>query len=81
MTAAGDRWPESIAVRPVAAGKIEPFLDVFETAWGFPPGDEQRRQTAAVVAAETPLAAFADGDMAGTAMSFALELTVPARHQ
>jgi predicted acetyltransferase len=81
VTAAGDTWAESIKVRPVTAGEIGSFLDVFESAWGFPPDDEQQRQTAAVVAAQTPLAAFADGAMAGTAMSFALELTVPGQVQ
>jgi predicted acetyltransferase len=79
MIAAGDAWPESIEVRPVGGGEIEPFLDVFEAAWGFASDDEQRRHTGAVVAAEAPLAAFADGEMAGTAMSFALELTVPGQ--
>jgi predicted acetyltransferase len=81
MTAAGDTWPENIDVRPVVTGEIESFLDVFDAAWGFPPDDEQRRHTGAVVAAETPLAAFVDGDMSGTAMSFALELTVPGQVQ
>ncbi|HEX6519103.1 MAG TPA: GNAT family N-acetyltransferase [Streptosporangiaceae bacterium] len=76
MTGAGDAWPD-IEVRRLEGGEIEAFLDVFETAWGFPPDDEQRRHTGAVVAAEAPLATFADGDMVGTAMSFALELTVP----
>jgi predicted N-acetyltransferase YhbS len=81
MTAAGDTWPEDIEVRPIGADEIDAFLDVFETAWGFAPDGEQRRRTGAVVAGESPLGAFADGDMAGTVMSFALELTVPGHAQ
>ena len=81
MTAAEVTWPENIDVRPVVTGEMESFLDVFEAAWGFPPDSEQRQHTGAVVAAETPLAAFVDGDMAGTVMSFALELTVPGQVQ
>jgi predicted acetyltransferase len=74
-------WPENIDVRPVGTGEIGSFLDVFEAAWSFPPDDEQRWLTGAVVAAEAPLAAFVQGDMAGTTMSFALELTVPGQVQ
>jgi len=81
MTAAGDTWPENIEVRPVGGGEIEAFLDVFETAWGFTPDGEQRRRTGAVVAGESLLGAFADDGMAGTVMSFALELTVPGQVQ
>jgi predicted acetyltransferase len=71
----------NIVVRPVGDGETEAFLDVFEAAWGFAPDDERRRHTAAVVAGERLLGAFADGDMAGTVMSFALELTVPGQVQ
>lgn len=71
----------NIGVRPVTAGEIESFLDVFEAAWGIARDEEQRLHTGAVVAAESPFGAFADGDMAGTAMSFALELTVPGHVQ
>jgi predicted acetyltransferase len=81
MTADGDTQPENIDVRPVGADGLGSFHDVFEAAWGFPPDEEQRRLTAAVVGAETPLAAFVQGDMAGTAMSFAMELTVPGQVQ
>jgi predicted acetyltransferase len=81
MTDARDTWPERIEVRPVGGGEIAAFLDVFEAAWGFAPDDEQRSRTGAVVAAESPFGAFADGDMAGTVMSFALELTAPGRVQ
>lgn len=68
-------------MRSVGAGEIERFLDVFDAAWGFARDDGQRRHTAAVVAAESPLGAFAGGSMAGTAMSFAMELTVPGQVQ
>ena len=77
MSSTAKTWPENIDVRPVDAGEIERFLDVFDVAWGFARDDRQRRRTAAVVAAESPFGAFAQGDMAGTAMSFAMELTVP----
>jgi predicted acetyltransferase len=80
MTAARDTGPGRIEVRPVGGEEIEAFLDVFEAAWGFA-ADEERRHTAAVVAAESLLGAFVNGDMAGTAMSFDLELTVPGQVQ
>jgi predicted acetyltransferase len=80
MPATVKTWPEGIEVRPVAAGEIECFLDVFDAAWGFA-RDDGRRHTAAVVAAESPLGAFAEGGMAGTVMSFAMELTVPGQVQ
>jgi predicted acetyltransferase len=70
-------WPESIEVRPVGAGEMEGFLDVFDAAWSFARDDGLRRHAAAIVAAESPLGAFVGGGMAGTAMSFAMELTVP----
>jgi predicted acetyltransferase len=81
MTAARDGSPERVEVRPVGGGEIAAFLDVFEAAWGFAPDDERRSRTGAVVAAESPFGAFADGEMAGTVMSFALELTVPGQVQ
>lgn len=81
MPATVKAWPEDIEVRPIAAGEIGCFLDVFDAAWGFARDDGQRRHTAAVVAAESPLGAFAEGGMAGTVMSFAMELTVPGQVQ
>jgi predicted acetyltransferase len=67
----------SVEVRPVGRDEMGAFLDVFESAWGVSSDDEQRRQAGDVVAAESPIGAFAEGDLTGTAMSFALELTVP----
>jgi predicted acetyltransferase len=81
MPATGKTWPEGIEVRPVAAGEIECFLDVFDAAWGFARDDGRRRHTAAIVAAESPFGAFAGGGMAGTVMSFAMELTAPGQVQ
>jgi predicted acetyltransferase len=81
MRAAARTSPENIDVRPVAAGEIGRFLDVFDAAWGRARDDGQRRHTAAVVAAESPFGAFAGDGLAGTAMSFAMELTVPGRVQ
>lgn len=68
-------------MRPITTDEIECFLDVFDAAWGFARDDGQRQHTAAVVAAESPLGAFAGDGMAGTAMSFAMELTVPDQVQ
>jgi predicted acetyltransferase len=73
--------PRDIDVRPIATGEIWSFLDIFEAAWGLGRDDGQRRRTGEVVAAESPFGAFADGDMVGTAMSFAMELTVPGQVQ
>jgi GNAT superfamily N-acetyltransferase len=81
MPATAKTWPQGIDVRPVAAGEIECFLDVFDAAWGFARDDARRRHTGTVVAAETPFGAFAGGGMAGTVMSFAMELTVPGQVQ
>ena len=81
MPATAKTWPQGIDVRPVAAGEIECFLDVFDAAWGFARDDGRRRHTGAVVAAESPFGAFAEGSIAGTAMSFAMELTVPGQVQ
>jgi predicted acetyltransferase len=79
MSATAKTWPENIDVRPIATGEIECFLDVFDAAWGFARDDRQRRHTGTVVAAERPFGAFAGGGMAGTAMSFSMELTVPGQ--
>ena len=35
-------------MRPVGAGEIECFLDVFDAAWGFARDDEQRQQKTTV---------------------------------
>lgn len=66
-------------MRPVGGAEIAVFVGVFEAAWGFDSADEQRRRTGADVAGESPLGAFAGGEMAGTAMSFSMELTVPGQ--
>ena len=72
---------EHIEVRPADGAERAAFVATFEAAWGSASGAEQRRQTGLDVAGERPLAAFAGGQMAGTAMSFSLELTVPGRVQ
>jgi predicted acetyltransferase len=81
MPAPAKTGPEAIDVRPVGSGEIECFLDVFDAAWGFARDHARRRHTRTVVAAESPLAAFAGGCLAGTVMSFAMELTVPGQVQ
>jgi GNAT superfamily N-acetyltransferase len=68
-------------VRPITAGEIGCFLDVFDAAWGFARDDGQRQRTATIVAAESAFGAFAEGGIAGTVMSFAMELTVPGQAQ
>jgi predicted acetyltransferase len=70
-----------IEVRPVEAAGIAAFVDTFEAAWGWASDDERRRHTGSVVASESPLGAYAGGELAGTAMSFSLELTVPGQVQ
>jgi predicted acetyltransferase len=79
VPATANAWPGNIDVRPVGASEIECFLDVFDAAWGFARDDGQRRHARTVVAAESPFGAFAGGGMAGTVMSFAMELTVPGQ--
>lgn len=79
MAAGRTAGAESIQVRPVGDTGIAAFVGVFEAAWGFDSDDEQRRRTGADVAGESPLGAYAGGAMAGTAMSFSMELTVPGQ--
>jgi hypothetical protein len=81
MTTARDTGADSIEVKPVEGAEIAAFVDVFEAAWGFGSDDEQRQRTGSVVASETPLGAYVRGEMAGTAMSFSMELTVPGQDQ
>jgi predicted acetyltransferase len=81
MAAAGTAGAGSIQVRPVGGAEIAAFVDVFEAAWGFDSAGEQRRRTGSVVAGESPLGAYAGSEMAGTAMSFSMELTVPGQVQ
>lgn len=71
----------AIEVRRVENGEITAFVDTVETAWGFDTTEEQRQRAGQDVAAENLLGAFAAGVMAGTAMSFSLELTVPGQVQ
>jgi predicted acetyltransferase len=69
--------PDIVTVRPVGPERIAAFVDTFETAWGFDSGSDQRERTGADVSGEHPLGAFLGDELAGTAMSFSLELTVP----
>lgn len=81
MTIAACPGPEGIEVRPVEDAEITGFVHTFEAAWGFASGDEQRRRIGLDVAGERPLGAYAGGEMAGTAMSFSMQLTVPGQVQ
>jgi predicted acetyltransferase len=81
MTAAGQAGSGTIEVRPVEAAEITTFVDTVETAWGSDSSEEERRRAAQDLAAESLLGAFAAGAMAGTAMSFSLELTAPGQVQ
>jgi predicted acetyltransferase len=81
MTTLRQARPGSIEVRPVEGAEIAAFVDTMETAWGFDTGEERRRRAGQNVAGESLLGAFAAGAMAGTAMSYSLELTVPGQAQ
>jgi predicted acetyltransferase len=81
MTTAGNPETEGIEVRPVDGVEISSFLNVFETAWASRSDGEQRRLTASAIAGERTLGAYVRGEMAGTAMSFSMELTLPGRVQ
>jgi predicted acetyltransferase len=71
--------PDTITVRPVGPADVPAFVDTFESAWGFDSGSGQRERTGGDVSGEHPLGAYLGGELAGTAMSFALELTVPGQ--
>jgi predicted acetyltransferase len=73
--------PDGVEVRRVAAGETMAFLDTFEAAWGFDLGGAERLHIGADLAQESALVACAGGAVAGTAMSFAMELTVPGLSQ
>ena len=77
MTAAAKARSEVIEVRPVKSAELTAFVDTMETAWGFDSGQERRQRAGQDLAGENVLGAFAAGQMAGTAMSYSLELTVP----
>jgi predicted acetyltransferase len=79
MTTARQAGLRGIEVRPVAAAEITAFVDTMETAWGFDSTKEQRQRAGEDLAAERALGAFAAGTMAGTAMSYSLELTAPGQ--
>jgi predicted acetyltransferase len=79
MITAGAAGPENIEVRPVEGTEIAAFVDTFEAAWGLDSGDEQQRRIGLDVAGESPLGAYAGNEMAGTAMSFSMEVTVPGQ--
>jgi predicted acetyltransferase len=68
---------EDITVRPLEPDQVPAFLDVFDAAWGFDSSDEERRDIGGDVSGGNLLGAYLGGEMAGTAMSFSLELTVP----
>ena len=68
---------QNVTVRPLESGEVPAFLDVFDAARGFDSSDEQRRHIGLDVSGENLLAAYLGGAMAGTAMSFSMELTVP----
>lgn len=69
--------PENITVRPVESGEVPAFLGVFDAAWGFDSSQEQRRRTGLDLSGQHLLGAYVGAEMAGTAMSFSMELTVP----
>ena len=81
MTAARQARPASIEVRPVEGAEIAAFVGTVETAWGFDSSDEDRQRDRLELAGQRLLGAFAAGVMAGTAVSFSLELTVPGQVQ
>jgi predicted acetyltransferase len=69
--------PANITVRPVEDAEVAAFVAMYEAAWGFDYGDDQRARLGGDIAGESLLGAYAGGELTGTAMSFALELTVP----
>jgi predicted acetyltransferase len=69
--------PESSTVTPLAEGEVPAFLRIFEAAWGFDASQKRRHLTGLDLAGEHLLGAYLDGELAGTAMSFSMELTVP----
>jgi predicted acetyltransferase len=81
MTAAVPAGRGGIEVRPVETAEMTAFVDTMETAWGFDSGQERRQQAGLDLARQSVLGAFAAGGMAGTTMSFSLELTVPGQVQ
>lgn len=81
MTTEAPAGPGGIEVRPVEAAEIAAFVDTVETAWAFDSTQEERQRAGLDVDGQSPLGAFAAGAMAGTALSFSLELTVPGQVQ
>jgi predicted acetyltransferase len=77
MTTAGSPQPQGIEVRPVDGAEISSFLNVFETAWASGTDEGQRRPTRFALTGERTLGAYVRGGMAGTAMSFSMELSLP----
>jgi len=69
--------PANITVRPVEDTEVAAFVATFEAAWSADSGDEQRARISADLAGESLLGAYAGAELTGTAMSFAMELTVP----
>lgn len=68
---------ENITVSALDPGDLPAFLAVFEAAWGFDLSDERRRHIGLEVSGENLIGAYLGGELAGTAMSFSMELTVP----
>jgi predicted acetyltransferase len=69
--------PANFTVRTVADTEIAAFVATFEAAWSADSGDEQRARIGADLTGESLLGSYAGAELAGTAMSFAMELTVP----
>jgi predicted acetyltransferase len=66
-----------VEVQPIDGAEIESFVDVVETAWGSRTDEE----TGSDILREQPIGAYLGGTMAGTAMAFSMELTVPGEVQ
>jgi hypothetical protein len=76
LSASASTNPLAMNSRPHRGTGLDPG-----PAPGTPPAPVQNNHSATVVAAESPFGAFAGAGMAGTVMSFAMELTVPGRMQ
>ena len=77
MTASSRREATGIEVWPVGTAEIGSFVGVVDAAWAF--STEEGADTD--ILREQPLGAYLHGTMAGTAMAFSMELTVPGEVQ
>src|SRR5690348_9148482 len=68
-----------VIVRPAPA--VDEFVRVFEAAWVFGRHPERSAHAAALVGAEHRFGAYEDARLVGTAMDYAMELTVPGGGQ